>query len=280
MNPAPAAQELPYRPRSILAPVLAMASGQVRYGISQAHYQPVVWITSLVEMLIAQRLWMALYQQPPAYGDVSLAQTLTYVLLSLIFNSLLQGDYIQYVHYKIRSGNILFDLMYPLYFGHQVLSAGIASFLISAVITALPLLAAAVFLFGIHLPAGLLVWLIFGISLLLGFLIYSAIDYLVMLSGFWTVEMNGLLAAKNLLVAILSGAFIPLWVFPGWFETILAYLPFRYINYSPMAILIGRIPPQAYLPELGLQLAWVVGLAVLGRVVFSLAVRKMGIQGG
>lgn len=268
------------RRRSILAPALACLGSQARWAIQNQFSGggAIAILTALVEILVARQLWLALYQGKDSYQGVSLEQTTTYVALSLILTSLLKDD--GYIFYKIRSGNIFFDLMYPLDLGAQMLGFNAGSVLAQLVFTGLPLLGLSAFLFHIRLDAGPDAWLAFALSSALGFLIYHAFNYLVILLGFWTTEIRGLTMAKNLIVAFLSGAVIPPWVFPAWAEKLLLWLPFQGINYTPMAILVGRIGPGEYALSLAIQAAWALALWAAGRGLFGLALRHLGIQGG
>lgn len=268
------------RRRSALAPAAACFNAQMRWAIqSQFSGGALIGIlTALVEILVARQLWLALYQDKSAFQGVSLEQTTTYAVLSLILASLIKDD--GYIFYKIRSGNIFFDLMYPLDLSFQLLAFNAGSVLVQIAGTGLPLLGLSVLFFHIRLPAALSVWLVFALSFLLGYLIYFYLDYLMTLLGFWTTEIKGLVAAKNLMLAFLSGAVIPLWVFPAWAEKLLLWLPFQGINYSPLAILIGKIAPGQYAATLAIQALWVLVLWAASRGLYALALRRLGFQGG
>jgi len=77
-----------------------------------------------------------------------------------------------------------------------------------------------------------------------------------------------------------SGALVPLVMMPGWLRTIANGLPFAQGLYVPVAFLSGTLrvsdAPGAWL----VQLVWLIGLIVVSRLVFGVAVRKVTIQGG
>jgi ABC-2 type transport system permease protein len=198
----------------------------------------------------------------------------------MVIYNLLKGDGVQFIHWKIRSGNILFDLMYPLRFPISLMVFALSSLFLTILTHAIPLLLMAVFLLKIPLPVSPTAWLAFAVSFLLGCLSFNWIDILASLLGFWTTETHGLLIWKEILVALFSGAFLPLWIFPDVIERIIAWLPFRSIQYVPLSILVGWIGPEQYLREMMIQVFWVVVLWLAVEGLYKLAERRFEIQGG
>ena len=78
----------------------------------------------------------------------------------------------------------------------------------------------------------------------------------------------------------MSGAYIPLWIFPPVLEQVLSFLPFYGINYVPMSILVGKIGLDQVLPALGGQFVWVAILAAASRWFYAIAVKRLSVQGG
>jgi ABC-2 type transport system permease protein len=270
-----------YRRPSVFAPFWAVARLQIVYCILQIRNDLFIpWLTALVEMLVARQLWIALFNGRATYDGYTLDQTLTYVVLSMAITHLLVGDGVQFLHWKIRSGNILFELMRPLHFTLSLLSASLSSVVIGLFKVSVPLLLMAVLLLKVPLPTDPLRWLVFALSFLLGCLIYIWVEMLAGLLGFWTTETHGLEAWMNILIAILSGAYLPLWIFPDFIQRLIAYLPFRGIQYVPLSILVGWTGPDSYLRELAIQTGWVVILALVAEGVYRLALRQLKIQGG
>lgn len=267
--------------RSILAPLWAVARLQASYCILLLGSDVLVtWVTALVEMLVARQLWLALYADRTVYNGYTLEDTLVYVVLSMVITHLLRSDGVSFMHWQIRSGNVLFDLMYPLRYPLNLMVFELSSLAVTLFTVALPLLVVAVFILKVPLLVDPWRWLVFGVSFLLGCVIYLWIEIMAGLLGFWMTETSGLTAWMNILIALLSGAYLPLWIFPRAVEQVIALLPFRAIQYGPLAILVGWTGPQLYLREIAVQLTWVLllGLAVEG--LYRLALRTMNIQGG
>lgn len=237
-------------------------------------------LRTLILILVFRYLWVALYGDQIMYAGVSLDQTITYATMSMIISPLFPNVLIQQVSGRIRSGNVLFDITRPMYYGNLLLFPLIGQALAALVTSALPMLAIAPFFVHISLPTTPLVWLAFLLSLGLGFLIAFLIDYIAALTGFWITETWGIFFAKWNLIDVLGGKFLPLWIFPPVWKEIALVLPFRGINYTPLAILGGEIGIQQAPVELVFQLIWIVLLAGLGKLIFDAAVKKLSVQGG
>lgn len=240
----------------------------------------VTLLRNFILIFVFRYLWLALYAGRAEFAGVSLAQTLTYATLGVIVTPLFPNTLVLDVGRRIRSGNILFDINRPLYFGNLLLFQMIGQFLAALATSAAPMFFLALWFGGLTLPASPWIWLAFAVSLLLGFLIAFWVDFIVSLAGFWLTETWGLFFAKWSLVDGLSGKYLPLWIFPpGWRELALA-LPFRGITYSALAIFIGQVTPEQIPAELAFQLFWVLALALLGRWGYTKATQHLSVQGG
>ncbi len=119
----------------------------------------------------------------------------------------------------------------------------------------------------------------FVASLLMGFVIGFLIEAWIGLVAFWFLEVSSLIFIYMMLSYFLSGHMIPLEYLTSWLP-FAEFLPFRFLAYTPAAILLGRIPEVALWGELQLQFAWIVFLLVLNRVTFTLGVRRYSSWGG
>ena len=119
----------------------------------------------------------------------------------------------------------------------------------------------------------------FVASLLMGFVIGFLIEAWIGLVAFWFLEVSSLIFIYMMLSYFLSGHMIPLEYLTPWLP-FAEFLPFRFLAYTPAAILLGRIPEVALWGELQLQFVWIVFLLVLNRVTFTLGVRRYSSWGG
>jgi ABC-2 type transport system permease protein len=237
-------------------------------------------LRNFILIFVFRYLWLSLYGSQTEFAGVSLAQTLTYATMGVILTPLFPNTLVLDIGRRLRTGNILFDINRPLYFADLLLYQTFGQLLAALVTSAAPMFVLALFFGDMTLPASPLVWLAFGVSLLLGFLIAFWIDFIVALSGFWLTETWGIFFAKWSIVDGLSGRYLPLWIFPPGWQTLVMALPFRGITYSAMAIFIGQVKPDQIWAELGFQLFWLVALALLGRWGYSRATKHLSVQGG
>lgn len=98
--------------------------------------------------------------------------------------------------------------------------------------------------------------------------------------AFYSTETWGLGVVRVAVVTFFSGAIVPLQMMPDWLRAMANALPFAQSVYVPVSFLSGVTPvsaaPQAWL----IQLAWLIGLGVISRLVFKRSVRKVTVQGG
>ena len=237
-------------------------------------------LKTFIFIVVFRYLWIALYGGRDTYAGVTVDQTITYVTMSMVITPLFPNRLILDVGNRIRTGNILFDITRPLYYGDLLLFQNMGQFVATFLTSSLPMFVLACLFIEMTLPASLVVWLAFLISLFLGFLTAFLVDFLFSLSGFWITETWGIFFAKWGVVDILGGKYLPLWIFPLVFKQIVLILPFRGINYTPLSILVGTVSPRRIPAELGFQILWIILLTCLGRLIYAAAVKKLAVQGG
>lgn len=120
----------------------------------------------------------------------------------------------------------------------------------------------------------------FVISLILAFLLGFFLDLCIGLIGFWFLEVSSLLFVYMLLNFFLSGHMFPLDLLPEPWQTIVDYLPFKYLAYFPAAVFLGKIEADELWWEIGVEFLWLVGLVVLARGLYSRGLHRYSGFGG
>jgi len=117
-------------------------------------------------------------------------------------------------------------------------------------------------------------------TLLLGLVITYYLQLILDLMCFWSTVNNAATTAVQFVNSMLSGAFAPLWFFPGWFQRADEFLPFESTLNTPLSLYVGRLPVTALGGQLAVQAAWCVGLAVFTWWLLRLAAARVTIMGG
>jgi ABC-2 type transport system permease protein len=239
-------------------------------------------VTLVTQVALTWWLWRALYAGTTRSAGLDAAQATTYALLGVLYmqfrvaNRWINGDAMLQLmfrgtiaywfvwpvpprrYYLIRATG---DLVYGLAWG----AAGYAAFLAAGMIAA---------------PASVAAALAAAATMTLGLIILYYLQLLVDLMSFWTVMNGNAVTTLQFVQNLLSGAFAPLWFFPAWFRRADELLPFQSTLNVPLSLYVGRLPVSAVGGQLAIQAAWCLGLAVLARLIWQRASRKVMVLGG
>lgn len=256
---------------------IAATAAKVRLAYSIWNWMD--FIVTILSMVVFVYFWRAVYADTATLGGLVLSQTITYILLARILAPLVETRTIFFFGSMIREGQVAVELTRPLDMQARFLTemyGELGMFLVQRI----PLFLIGWLFFDMHLPASPALWLAFFVSLLLGQAIIALFDWAFACLAFYMTETWGLSVVRVGAGAFFSGALVPLSMMPDWLQNVAAAMPFAQIMAVPVSFLSG-ISTLADAPRLWLiQLAWLAGLIVLSRWVFSVAVRKVTVQGG
>ncbi|MDT8445343.1 MAG: ABC-2 family transporter protein [bacterium] len=216
-----------------------------------------------VFLVVKLSLWYKIFESSPQaqVGGYHFEEMAAYHLWILIASLLIFNGNSQRISEDIRLGRITSYLIYPF----QLWEFHAASFLARSwfqLFIALGTLFGAWALLGGRLalpsPAALLAGL--GLALL-GGLFWFWVNFMVGLVGFWLEETWTLMVMLQIVTYFLSGAIIPLELYPDWMQTLLSFTPFPYIAYWPARLFMGHLD----------QVGWVFGALAFWVVVMALA---------
>jgi ABC-2 type transport system permease protein len=120
----------------------------------------------------------------------------------------------------------------------------------------------------------------FLLSLLLSFTLGFYLETCLGLVGFWMLEVSSLLFVYMLLQFFLSGHMFPLDLLPEPFQTIVNYLPIKYLAYFPAAVFLGKVQGTALLWDMILLLFWIALFYALSRWAYAKGLQRYSGFGG
>ena len=121
---------------------------------------------------------------------------------------------------------------------------------------------------------------VFVLSLLMAFALGFFLETCIGLIGFWMLEVSSILFIYMLLSFFLSGHMFPLDLLPSPFDTIVNYLPLKYLAYFPAAVFLGKVQGTELAIGIGVQVLWVVGFVLLSRLMLARGLKRYSGFGG
>lgn len=113
----------------------------------------------------------------------------------------------------------------------------------------------------------------FALSVVLGHLVSFVFVMAMAMLALFVQEAQSIFEVYYIPMLFLSGQLFPVAMLPPWAKSIAVLFPFYYTTGAPTEMLIGRIPESGYLQVLGIQSAWLVGLFLVGRLLWRYGLR-------
>jgi len=238
-------------------------------------------LNGFLYVFVFTSLWRALYNADGMsnQGGFTLTSITTYAIMAMAVRiSFSMND--NTIYKKVQDGSVAIDLIRPVSFFFMNLAEAVGHSSFHTVARAIPIILISAFLFEIDLPFEPIRIFIFFISAILGYLIFFMINFMTGLLAFWFVEIFPFMLFKYGAFTLFSGAIVPIDFFPDSIKSLVDVLPFRYILYTPTAILTGHIDLSLTPRLLFWQLIWVSTLAVASKIMWNAGRNKLVIQGG
>lgn len=225
-------------------------------------------------------LWQAIYNGRSELSGYTWGQMKAYLLITFITSTLLSWYSETAISKKILDGSVAMDLLKPLDFRKARLAETLGSSIFESLIGIVMACIVLLIFSGVVLPQTPLAWVLFIISIGISVLTKFSIVYISSLFCFWTSNPFGIAWARAALTNFFSGALVPLAFFPNWLEKIALALPFKGIVYIPASIYLGQLQGLEAIKVIAFQIAWLIGLWMIGKLMWSWAIRQVTIYGG
>lgn len=235
-------------------------------------------IIPVLNLAVMWFVWAAVFASSPTptMGGYTFGAMITYTAIAVIIRSYVWLDTEYNIETEVKTGSVaailIKPLSYPLY--NFARDAGWA---LMWLLTKLPLVLLAFVFLGISGPASPL----FFVSAFLGYVINYFMVFLTGTWAFWTTgNVWGLRLSRQMIMEVVSGAIMPLSLFPLWMQNIFNFLPFQAVFYAPLSIYLGTVSGLAIFSTLAVQLAWIGILFAITFFVWRLTIKRVVVQGG
>lgn len=181
---------------------------------------------------------------------------------------------------RIRTGDVVVDMLRPLDLQAAIIWREVGAGLFTLLPRGVPLLLVGLFTVGLAPPASPGCWMLAPLSLMAAIALSSATAYVVGCAGFWLVETRGVQVLVSVTCGFLAGLYVPLGLFPHWLRLVADCTPYPSMLMSFTRIAGGAARTPEALALVGVQVAWLAGIVLLGRLLTTLGTRRLEVQGG
>jgi ABC-2 type transport system permease protein len=113
-----------------------------------------------------------------------------------------------------------------------------------------------------------------GLVIIFAFTSELFLSFLIGLVAFWADEVDGLYTTVTRLKKFLAGGYFPLSLLPPFYMKLSLSLPFAYSFFVPTQLYLGKMSLVAGLRGLGVQIAWILLLYGIIRLIWKRGIRK------
>lgn len=237
--------------------------------------------TNTVFAFLMAYVMLAVFREEPVIGGFDAVDAITFTFVAQGLFSMTMGNFGQLeLAERIRTGDVAVDLSRPYDFQGwwTAVGYGRASFLVWA--RGIPPIVIGAVTLGIRLPATATNWAAFGVAVVLSAGVAICWGFLLQLTAFWILDVRGPNQIGWMLAQLLSGAYLPVVLFPDGAEAVIRALPFVAMIQLPIELFLGKHEGVGLVWVLANQALWLGALLLAGRLVLRRAVRKVVVQGG
>lgn len=143
----------------------------------------------------------------------------------------------------------------------------------------IPIFIGAIILGLIKLPT-LSSFLLFILSILGAVTVSYFVEFIIGILTFYTVSSWGLQCFKQAIVTFFSGSLVPIVMMPAVLQNISHALPFQSMVSFPVSIYLEKLSYTEIIYGYANQFFWIIVLALISKIIYTVAIKKVTIAGG
>jgi len=237
-------------------------------------------VTYLLNVTVYYFIWRSVYGPGQEIAGYDLGQMVTYVAVGWIIRSFYWNTIDQEMAYSVLEGRIAMEMIKPISVQAMWLARAIGESAFRLGMLTAPTALVIALIFPVRGPVSAAHFALFFMGVLGSFFLLGAINFMIGTCAIRLKSILALIRAKYWLIELLSGVLIPMTFFPEGVRTVLAWLPFQHIAFTPLEIYLGKLTPAQAGIALLEQWVWVGVLMWLAHVWWQSSARKITIHGG
>jgi ABC-2 type transport system permease protein len=237
--------------------------------------ESLVWfMLELIPLFIILSFWNSLLISEHL-SQTQFSQLTLYYFITLLISRLTSVHFEDWVIDEIRDGKISKYLLKP--FSYQIyLLAHELTWRVSGLVYLLPtLLIFFPVLLKLHVSPPSFIQLLACFTLLFfAFIQRFFLGFIIGNAAFWFDQSKSLVHAKWMCEGIFGGAWLPLYFFPLWLQSVAKFTPFYSWFFYPIELLLKPESLTSFLSVFPLTIFWTLSLWLVSQVIWRLALRK------
>jgi ABC-2 type transport system permease protein len=225
-------------------------------------------------------VWMAVFNNSgPSILGYTFQDMITYYVLSMIIGHFVFNMVGNELQEKVLYGDLTQDMLKPFSIFSQFLSKTVADRVFAFFTEVIPVFVISFLIFNLKFIS-LQATLFFIIGIIFAFMLNFLVNFIMGIFAFWISKIESIQWLLFIFIRFASGEFIPLDFLGSALFGISKFLPFYYIRYGVIQLFLGKLSFSESMAVLGVQLAWILILYILIRLLLNIALKKYGAQGG
>ncbi|MDR1417705.1 MAG: ABC-2 family transporter protein [Endomicrobium sp.] len=239
-------------------------------------------LNNLLYLALIYFLWKGIFNSNniELLNGMTFNQTLLYLGLAVALQPIVETYVIWQMSADILTGQISLHIVKPISYQTYLFFLMIGENLITTLVVFLPTFVIVYFLTNSFVVLSYNI-LLFVISILISIIINYLVGFIVGTFCLYVQSPAGLDNMRMIVVFLLSGAIIPIAFFPELLRSVVMLLPFQAIYNAPLQFLLSSgINLNEIIHTFANQLFWVIILYGLSKIIWSISIKKITVNGG
>lgn len=243
------------------------------------------FIGEIMYCFVMYYIWRAVFDASGSgsFSGFTMTDMVVFLFVTNLTSYITWSDGSFAVGEEIRDGNVAMRLIKPVSFDMTFLFTEMGEKSLTFTLIFVPMLAGVeiykYFAFG-HIAFSIGTFVLYILSVTMSYMFSFYMNVCFGFMAFFLKNLWGFNILKDSILKFLSGSIIPLAFMPDALRNVMEWLPFASLSYTPVMIYMGKYSGNEAIFQLALQFAWVVIFWMFSKMILSIALKHVTVQGG